>query len=153
MGYDKVPWGSSIADVRRAYSIDNNNATTFSPNDPKIMVVMQNNVSDNIDNRTFMFIENKLYQVWVEYKDPSASTARSLLSTLTNRFGERTEYNVKYPPHDSNRREDITIFGRHSPELVVEVFHTYISNKETYLEVCYTWKKFFSEYHASRIDL
>jgi len=153
LGYDRVPWGSSIADVRRAYSIDSAIAATPFPSDPNITEIEQNNVSDSIDNRIFMFIENKLFQVRVEYRDPSANAAQSLLSALSSRFGERTEHKVEYSSYDSDRREDITIFGRHFPELVVEVFHTYISNKETYLEVCYTWIEFYSEYYASKVNL
>jgi len=152
MGYDKVVWGASVADVRRAYSIGGTIVTTPVPNDPNIIAIQQDNVSDSIETRVFMFIENKLYQVMVEYRDPSANTARSLLASLASNFGDRTEHNVEFSPYDNDRREDITVFGRYSPELVVEVFHTYISNEETYLEVCYTWKKFYSEYHASRIN-
>jgi hypothetical protein len=169
IGYDKVPWGSSVADVRKAYNIGNEIPAAVDPNnDPNLIKMTQKNVSDSIKSRTFIFNGDKLYRVWVYYKDTSDGTAQNLQNVLINRFGNRTDYNMDtgttYLMFQQLRyTKETSVFGKYSPDLVVELIHTVIYagyEKDTNnllgqnaLAVCYTWKKFRDEYQASKLGL
>ena len=98
-------------------------------------------------------------------------------TVLTNRFGNVTD--TRYEGTSSRRDFSIFVFGKYSPELVVELFHTYTNwagggglavtdasgkvlmnlgsgdvgiNIPEPLEVCYTWKKFRDEYEARNVQ-
>jgi len=146
MGFDIVEWGASIADVRIAYNISEEISIYVHPDDSNVIVITQENISDNIITRDFMFIDNKLYRVWVTYTNSNDSTARTLRNLLESRFGSPTGFDTEI--HD-NRMTSIIIFGYYSPDL--EVFIEHGSN--WLLRVCYTWKKFRDEYMASLFGL
>ena len=130
MGYDRVEWGASVLDVRKAYNLGN----TFVlqeryENNPDIAALIQRNVSDIIKERTFLFNRWKgnyqLYRVWVTYWNDSS--VRDLQTGLASRFGDRTDYN-RASEHQFNNwyiYRDTSTFGRYSPELVVELLHTH----------------------------
>jgi len=130
MGYDKVKWGASVLDVRKAYNLGNSVPLQERyNNDPDSAALIQKNVSDTIKERTFLFNKWKgsyqLYRVWVEYWDDS--TTQNLLIGLSNRFGDRTDFK-KDSEHQFNNwyiYTDTSTFGKYSPELVVELFHVY----------------------------
>jgi hypothetical protein len=159
MGYDQVAWGSSAQTVRITYSIGDTIVLEPAVDDANIMVVKQTNVSDTIRERQFMFNGDKLYRVWVFYKDTSDTTAQNLQRLLANRFGNRTYYNMNTEP----TYLETSTFGRYSPELIVELIHIVIyagyekdvNNLlgQNSLNVCYTWKRFHDEYQASKLGL
>jgi hypothetical protein len=128
MGYDKVAWGSSVATVRRAYNFGNNTVLQEKyNNEPNIAALIQENVSDSILKRTFLFNNwrgsYQLYRVWVNYRDSSDAAAQNVLSSLTNSFGYIT--NFTNPEYLSSRNlplnQKISVFGKYSPELDVEL--------------------------------
>jgi hypothetical protein len=168
MGYDQVAFGSSVQTVRTTYNIGDTIVLEPAANDTNIMVLKQTNVSDTIQERQFMFNGDKLYRVWVIYKDTSDTTAQNLQSVLANRFGNRTDYNMDtgttYLMFQQLRyTQETSTFGRYSPELVVELIHTVVyagyekdvNNLlgQNSLRICYTWKKFRDEYQASKLGL
>jgi hypothetical protein len=168
MGYDLVPWGTSVADVRRAYNIGDDIRIRPAQDDPNVGQLVQINVSDAIEFRSFMFNGDKLYRVVVSYKDTSDNTVQNLLSIIENRFGRRTDYDIKRGTatvafQQLNYAEETSTFGTYSPNLVVELLHrVYYAGLEkdtnnllgqNYLFVQYTWKKFRDEYQASRLGL
>jgi hypothetical protein len=56
IGYDKVAWGSSVEDIRKAYDIGEDIELTdifVWGNDPNIQIIEQENVSDSISRRIF----------------------------------------------------------------------------------------------------
>ena len=128
MGYDRIAWGASVNDVRRAYNLGNNIVLQENYDDnPDIAALEQENVSDSILSRTFLFNKWKgsyqLYRVWVYYRDASDSTAHNLQNLLINTFGnitntDRREFIQNGLPY--NQR--ISVFGTYSPELDVELF-------------------------------
>ena len=184
MGYDKVAWGASVLDVRRAYNLGHSFVLQENyNNDPNIASLVQTNVSDSIKERTFLFNRWKgnyqLYRVWVTYWDDS--TVRNLQIGLSSRFGDRTDFrkDSEYQFNSWYIYRDTSTFGRYSPELVVELIHTYTNwadggglvihdgkgnvlmnvessdvgiNIPVPLEVCYTWKKFRDEYQARNVQ-
>lgn len=169
MGYDKVPWGSTGQNVRDAYGLSDDIPLQPHEEDPeRVSFLKQINVSDSIKSRTFMFIDGKLYRVWVYYNDTSDATAKNLQNILINRFGNRTDYDIDtgttYLMFQQLRyTQETSTFGQYSPDLVVELIHTVIYagyEKDTnnllgqnQLVVCYTWKKFRDEYQASKLGL
>ncbi|GHU83707.1 hypothetical protein FACS189468_9050 [Spirochaetia bacterium] len=168
MGYDLVTWGSSVADVRKAYSIGDDIASIPDTAEPIIVTITQNNVSDSIKQRIFMFNNNKLYRVAVDYKSTSDGTKQNLLGVLENKFSRRTNFNIdtgtEYLMFQAVQyTQETHEFGRYSPDLLVELIHTVYSvgfEKDTNnllgqngLVVRYTWKKFRDEYQASKLGL
>ncbi|MDR0599697.1 MAG: hypothetical protein LBG84_06425 [Treponema sp.] len=168
MGYDKVPWGASVADVRRAYSISDDVVLKTNDEDANLKQLFQDNVTDSIKQRIFNFIDGKLYRVSVLYKDPSDSNEKNLESILVNRFGRQTNYDIQtgteylmFQP--INYTATTKEFGQYSPELVVDLIHLVYSagfERDTnnllgqnQLLVRYTWKKFRDEYQASKLGL
>jgi hypothetical protein len=169
MGYDKVLWGASVDDVRRAYEIGNKIELQESRENPgRIFILIQPNVSDTIESRDFRFLDGKLYRVWVTYKDTSNATVQNLQNVLINRFGNRTDYDMDTGTtylmfQQLNYIQETITFGRYSPDLVVDLIHYVVYagyEKDTRnllgqnrLQVCYTWKKLRDEYQASKLGL
>ena len=142
MGYDQVEWGVSVEDVRRIYNIGNEILLLESADNPgRIFRLIEENVSDSIRERHFMFLDEKLYRVTVIYRNTSDTVRNDLRNILTNRFGNQTGFNTV-----GNR---ISIeFGRYSPDLVVELEYG-----PGVLWVTYTWKQLRDEFQASRLGL
>jgi len=128
MGYDQVQWGASVNTVRRAYNLGTNVVLQENYNNEQhIAALVQENVSGSILKRTFLFNNWKgsyqLYRVWVDYRDSSDAATQNVLSLLTNSFGYITNF---YKPEYLSRRnlplnQEISVFGRYSPELDVEL--------------------------------
>jgi len=179
MGYDKVKWGTSVLDVRKAYNLGTTVALQERyDNDPDVAALVQQNVSDSIKRRIFLFNKWKgnyhLYRVWVIYWDDS--TANNLLTGLATRYGDRTDFKQEASKRDSDTiYTETTTFGKYSPDLVVELFHVYgkgpgamaitlDARGNAYakatgdygisepLQVCYTWKKFRDEFLARNVE-
>jgi hypothetical protein len=169
MGYDKVTWGTSEKIVRETYSIGPDILTEKDKNDPNIYVLKQQNVSDTITERGFWFNEDKLYRVYVEYKDWSSNTMQNLQNILENRFGSRTGFDTDMQQtmlafQTVYYKTTISEFGKYSPDLLVELIQgvLYTSSMEmdsmnllgqNSLVVRYTWKKYRDEYQASKLGL
>jgi hypothetical protein len=165
MGYDQVTWGSSVQAVRSTYNI----ALEPAADDANIMVLKQNDVSNSIKECQFMFNGDRLYRVWIFYKDWSDSTKNNLQSVLENRFGGATNFDTKTQQtmlafQIVCYRTNTIVFGKYSPDLYIEmiqgVLHTSSWEMDTMnllgqnqLSVCYTWKKFRDEYQASKLGL
>ena len=171
MGYDQIRWGASVNDVRRAYNFGNNIALQQNyENNPDIAALVQENVSESIAERLFLFNkwganDYRLYRVWVTYRNNSV-TLQNLISGLTSRFGNSTDHNrVTGNCVNGTTSRDTTetfVFGQYSPELVVELIQTrcqHMLDMNTfsiidinYLQVCYTWKTFRDRYNSRNID-
>ena len=128
MGYDRVAWGASIDAVRRAYNIGTNVVLQENYNNEQhIAAIIQENVSGSILKRTFLFNKWKgsyqLYRVWIDYRDSSDATTQNVLSSLTSSCGYITDFSK--PEYLSSRNlplnQEISVFGRYSPELDVEL--------------------------------
>jgi hypothetical protein len=156
IGYDKVAWGASVADVRKAYNIGSEIPSVVENEDKNITTIDQKNVSDSISTRTFMFNGNKLYRVYVTYAD--STNGNGLTKLLSERYSNPTDtyserglglgYSVVVTNH--------YIYGKFSPDIEVELFveeNTLGMFSSTRYEVYYTWKKFRDAYQASKIDL
>jgi hypothetical protein len=130
MGYDQVAWGASVDNVRRAYNLRNNVALQENySNDPNIAALVEENVSDIIESRIFLFNRwrgnYQLYRVWVTYRDTSDSTSQQLRSMLQNRFGNITGSSNPQGVSDKGPfTQRITRFGNYSPDLDVELVLT-----------------------------
>ena len=142
MGYDLVFWGSSAAKVRNVYNIGQEIQPTYSQNEPNIIKLIQENISDSIKNRTFLFVEDKLVQVSLLYNDDSDDNVRNLQTELENKFGDITGYDESLI--DNHRLYIKTfVFGQYYPELIVLLVHA-IDRKTTVadgLAVVYIWGK------------
>lgn len=128
IGYDKVKWGVSVEGVRKAYGIDKNISLIENyEGDPDIAALTQENVSESIEKRQFLFNKwnsnkYKLYRVWVDYKSVDDNTLQNLQNLLTGKFGFTTD-------QTTNKlsvfvEEEVYTYGQYSPELVVELIRT-----------------------------
>jgi hypothetical protein len=151
MGYDKVIWGTSIQDVRKAYGISDSVETIPVIGSTYMVNLVQEYESDSIERRVFRFLNNKLCTVIVSYKIPSVSI-EDLLTALKGKFGESTDY-------EDYKGNTITmeyiIFGKYSPELVVNLTRVYwtYNMEETERNVWYIDQKSIDEYEASKVEL
>jgi len=68
IGYDRVAWGSSVSQVQQVYSIQGISPSQ-APNDPNITFLLEQFSSGNISNRRFDFLNDRLYQVVVFYRE------------------------------------------------------------------------------------
>jgi hypothetical protein len=84
-GYGSVKWGDSIEAIRAVYSIGEDVQEQLDKDDPNLITLQQDNVSDVIEVRRFRFIENKLYEVEVQY--PRKVSSDDLLDTLREKYG------------------------------------------------------------------
>jgi hypothetical protein len=91
-----------------------------------------------------------------------------LKTALANRFGDRTDFK-KDSTHFFNDwygYMETSVFGKYSPELVVELYHGYTNHPSpglvgidlrmhgiSPLVICYTWKRLRDEYQASKVQL
>jgi hypothetical protein len=168
MGYDKVKWGTSVADVRKVYNISDSVPLTVDEQDSNLHYIIQDGISNSISQRKFYFKDDKLYRVWVIYKDTSDANAKNLFSVIVNSFGNRTDYDISngstyYMFQQLKYIQETSTFGKYSPDLVVELLHIIFYNGyekdvnnllgQNSLRVCYTWKKFRDEYQASKLGL
>jgi len=162
IGYDKVAWGVSVADVRKAYSIGENIAVVVDDEDPNIVYLTQEQVSGSISKREFLFNGNKLYRVVITYEDGSDATRNQLRTLLEQRYGTTTGINHQSGGSDylffSVRYNDtIDIFGKFAPDIEVQLiqrkYYPSSSGFTPDIYVYYTWKKFRDEYQASKMGL
>jgi len=169
MGYGKVVWGTSVDDVKKAYNIGDDVVAAADPNDdPNVIKMTQTEVSDTISKRIFLFIDDKLYRVYVIYTDVTDVNASNLESALESIYGKKTDvdrqtqqgsiaFKVIY------YKTNTIIFGEYEPELEVKLFYGRVygeideKNKDlldsNQLWVCYTWKKFRDEYQTKKLEL
>jgi hypothetical protein len=161
IGYDKVAWGVSVAAVRQEYSIEESIAIVVDDEEPNIVYLNQENVSDSISKRQFIFNGDKLYRVVITYKNGSDATQSQLKGLLEQRYGASTGIDfqsgnrgnifVSIPYNDT-----ITIFGKFAPEIEVQLIqrkYGYSTGFSPDIYVYYTWKKFRDEYQASKLGL
>ena len=173
MGYDKVKWGSSIANVREAYNLGDEVVLYRSSDDPNIVFLRQENISENIVKREFYF--NKwnandyiLYRVWVHYREEknSQNIVTSLINTLqgiygpvTHSYEERGKTRAMFGMTASELTTYI-IFGKYEPDLEVAIVNERTSGtawvqtmQSDNNKVRYTWKKYRDSYEAQRLGL
>jgi len=162
VGYDKVAWGVSVQDVRKAYSIGDDISAEVDSDDTNISIIKQSNVSDSIYKRDFYFNGNKLYRVIVEYKDGSDATQGQLKNLLEQRYGKTTGLDFQsgnagdglffsFPYNDT-----INTFGKFAPDIEVQLVQRKYSSRTGFppdIYIYYTWKKFRDEYQASKLGL
>jgi hypothetical protein len=153
LGYDRVPWGATTEDVIRAYSMGDE--VRIRQNTADKTEIMQENVSDNIRVRYFFFNGNKLYRVWVYYRNTDLITFNNLNLALSQRYGTPTESFNDTGIFATGETYTITQFnyGRFSPEILVELSRSIYSDSDDSIGVCYIWKRFEDEYNISRIEL
>jgi hypothetical protein len=172
IGYDKVAWGSSIDDVRKAYGIGNDIKEEVSEEDENIVTLTQ---YGNVPVRRFFFNQGKLYRVCVIYNDEKGESTnknqedllRSLKTAIVQRYGNQTETDHKSWTHQPTLgpygpvlfNQAITIYGKFAPDIEVTILYTVattsypIQTTMSGIEVYYTWKKFRDEYQASKLKL
>jgi hypothetical protein len=150
IGYDKVPWGASVDDVRKIYELGENIALTTDESDGNLRYLLQRNVSSSINERKFYFNEGKLYRVWVMHKDASDSTVISLKNQLTTRYGNPIKYDENSSIDGYAQYYDHYSYKEFIPDIEVSLLR--VGNNYD-LRGCYTWKKFRDEYQASKLDL
>lgn len=171
IGYDKVPWGASVTDVRTAFGIADTIQAEIDKDDKNITRLAQTNGGVK---REFLFNGGKLYRVWVFYnngefvKNPQTDLLQSLKTALAQRYGNPT--NTTSREWDSTEfvgftevtyyyTENYTFYGKFAPDIEVEL--QYLKGDAFYpirvtayqIRVCYTWKKFRDEYQASKLQL
>ena len=163
IGYDKVAWGTSVENVRKAYNLEKDIVLQVDDKDTNIATLKQENVSDSISKRTFYFNrwnsgDYRLYQVVIEYKDGSDATQSQLKGLLEQRYGTTTGINFQSADLIVVRSNDtINIFGKFAPDIEVQLIQRKYSPSSVWFDpkiyVYYTWKKFQDEYQASKLGL
>ena len=177
IGYDKVAFGTSVDDVRKAYNLGNDIVLQIDSDDPNIARLTQKDVSESIRTRQFLFNKWKtgnyqLYRVAVWFEDNSDNNLRNITSVFESRYGRETDFNSKYQEYYT---EKTTIFGRFAPDIEIELLHRRQNDYAilndiigsalalafmgmdvsdlNFIRVYYTWKGFRDEYQASKLGL
>ena len=155
IGYDRVAWGASVADVRNAYNLGDNIPLNIRVDDTNFANLYQENVSESIFSRYFTFIkwqsnEYRLYRVEVIYNDGSDTNYRALYNILEQRYGNRTD--IEYGTGNFYT-DNISVFGQFNPDIEVRLIKRTIGFGQTENRVLYTWKKTRDDYNASRVQL
>jgi hypothetical protein len=158
IGYDKAAWGISEKEVRQLYSFGDDIKTTVYEQEPNIVWIDQENVSNTIKVRRFYFNGGKLYRVRVTYKDGSDATKNSLKNLLEQRYGSQTDIVIQSGDMVASipYTESVAVFGKFSPEIEVQLIqrnYGYRTGFSPDIEVYYTWKKFRDDYEASKMGL
>ena len=176
MGYDKIKWGSSITNVREAYNLGDEVPLYQDSDDPNIVFLQQENISENIERREFYFNkwnakDYQLYRVWVIYSETKNQNViydlnnmlQQYFGQITNTWEENPE--VKNMPFFGGVTyiKNIThvIYGTYSPELEVELINERTGGQALGMtqqardvnKVCYTWKRYRDAYRASQLGL
>jgi hypothetical protein len=140
IGYDKVPWGASIADVREAYGIADT-IQIIPDKDDNISHLIQENAGGSIHKREFYFNGGKLYRVWVDYgwqENPQFTLLQSLKTALAQRYGNPTDTTFQTWDYTGENTtliyglievtfhytRDDTIYGKFAPDIEVELQYT-----------------------------
>ncbi len=158
IGYDKAAWGITVLEVRNIYSISED---VVVDEDPNIVLLNQENVSDNITLRVFFFNCDKLYRVTVFYKNGDDANQSLLKGLLEQRYGSVTHIDSQSGSYGNvlasiPYNEKILIFGKFEPEIEVQLVQRNFGNSTglgSSINVTYTWKKFRDEYQASKLGL
>ncbi|MCL2557419.1 MAG: hypothetical protein FWE09_02980 [Treponema sp.] len=126
IGYDRVPWGSTVQAVTQAYpglqEVPSEEASVG------VREFTQTNVGGGIASRKFYFYENKLYRVFVGYDDVNADTVRAILDRLVSIYGR---FNSSDGPTNSsqggimNSRTQFVRFFNENMTIVVNVVDLY----------------------------
>jgi len=148
MGYDLVSWGSSVSTVKNIYNICDDIQPKTSPNAPDMLELKQENFSDIIFSRTFIFFENKLVIVLIVYNDKSDDNLRKIQAELENKFGGVTD--IEEDLTDIIATKTLS-FSQHSPELLVKLTYGIDQKSEIIngILVSYFWEKGIGEYLKS----
>ena len=144
MGYDLVSWGSSIEKVKEIYVIGDEAKLMISEDNPDMIELIQENISENIKNRTFYFFENKLVIVTIVYNDSSDDNLKYLQDELENKFGNITDVEEELDKKGSFTKT--FTYGQYSPDLLVKIAYSTSSNT---ILVSYFWEKGIYEYMTS----
>jgi hypothetical protein len=137
IGYDKVPWGASAADVRAAYGIADTVQVETDKDDSNISSLIQENVGGGIYKREFLFNGGKLYRVEADYTDgqtenPSFDLLEILKKTLAQRYGNPTNTITRNWDYTADilfgsyemtiyYTGTQTIYGKFAPDIEVEL--------------------------------
>jgi hypothetical protein len=94
IGYDKVPWGTSIEDVKKAYP--NLNLEEFDLGDS--FPNMRRFLSTGDIWRDFYFYNDKLFSVYVSYGEKmNRGVIESTINVLVERYGKPDQsYHINY---------------------------------------------------------
>jgi len=184
MGYEQVEWGASVEDVRMAFNLGEDVPLDENPryiggyylsyNLNNHAVLMQRYVSEGILlTRDFVFnnLKNGEYQLYrvvvgfmIHSEDEDAyndayNIVKNWLDMLADMFGDVTKrFSCSVASFGFNGMlPDTYEFGKHSPELLVELLHVHSYNNGVYnrmgshtIEIRYTWESFEQEF-GSRI--
>ncbi|GHV16364.1 hypothetical protein FACS189493_2090 [Spirochaetia bacterium] len=149
-GYGTVKWGDSLETVRTAYEIGEDVETKADKDDPAILTLTQENVSDVIASRMFSFVDDKLYRVTVKY--PRTVSSADLSKTLSEK------YSLNYDSYwdgfgldrQGNFSADLGITWDHYyPHLLVSLTVYELSRYQH--EVRYTWAEFWENYNYAKL--
>jgi hypothetical protein len=175
IGYDKVAWGASVADVITAYNLPSTDGISTSGytsrDDSNIIWVVQENVSNSIKKRTFYFNKSsgssQLYRIEVSYN--KGITISALQTTLTNIYGNPTgtdtdTFTTNVLSITVMNKISYIFFNKFSPDIAVSIVHTVTEGMTSNmfdkaltsgeeLEIIYLWKKFQDEYENSKVEL
>jgi hypothetical protein len=175
IGYDNIPWGASVEDVRKAYNLGEN-FFLKEPywNDYNIAGLEVHYNNSSIEKKVFLFNKwndnkYKLYRVWVTYADEEESnnTGQRLINMLTTTYGSVTRTykdnpkRVAFGTASGVGTATHYLFNKYSPDIIVELTNTYVyanvivfgvyQESRSYLnQIDYIWKKFSDSYNAAQ---
>jgi len=85
-GYENLPWGSSIDEIRKKYP-NIERTTDTDPDFNNSVNYLEKYASGSIESREFILWKNKLVKVLVKYNIDNI-TADGLMNNFKNKFGE-----------------------------------------------------------------
>jgi len=161
-GYDQVKFGSSTEKVKKTYNITGGIYREENDSAEGVTRLKQENISDSITERTFLFHNNKLYRVWVTYSNNIDKNILSstLTNTLKEKYGdynetlwksEQTITEIQRVPRTTSIPMPVKRIGAVSGLYVTD---RYVMQSQTYYEdvpitttkTVYNYSRFFNKY-------
>ncbi len=130
IGYDKLPWGTSIETVKKKYpnafeTVESEDFDIKIFNDSGFRIfVEKNNIDNGIKIRVFNFFQNKLFGVTVTYDIDNTAEGMALLKKLNSIYGEPNDAKKDSNAYGMNTEESITITWNYNSNLEISLVAT-----------------------------
>ena len=151
-GYGTVKWGDTLEAVKTAYGIGEDIQPAAGKDDPKVVTLEQVKVNEAIALRRFRFIDDKLYEVQVQY--PRTISSGDLADTLNEKYGRISDQSVYGIGIDANRgaiTADMAMYwDKYYPHITVSLI-VYDAHKYRH-EVTYRWAEMWDNYRREKLN-
>jgi predicted small secreted protein len=151
-GYGTVKWGNTLEEVRTAYGIGEDIQPATDKDDPNIITLEQESVNEVIAVRRFRFLDDKLYEVEVQY--PRTVSSSDLIDTLSEKYGRINDRSVYGIGIDINKgainADGIMYWDTYYPHITVSLI-VYEAHRYRH-KVTYRWAELWENYRKEKTN-